>query len=209
MNRAEPTDDGLRTSMSKFLLPQVRGKCEPVCGFSLLLFTTESWLFFATDGIVLPTTCMNQPSGSIKRRILVVDDEVFVCEAIKMMLGFDGHSVETAANGAEGLEKFENGKYDVIFTDFAMPVMQGDRFAAAIKERSPTQPVIMLSAHGTMLLATGKQLPGVDLILEKPFRLDTLRHAIEKVLSAAPEKMTTSPTGDPAGRSAAKSGSTR
>jgi DNA-binding NtrC family response regulator len=138
-----------------------------------------------------------------------VDDEVFVCEAIKMMLGFDGHLVETASNGAEGLVKFENGKYDVIFTDFAMPVMQGDKFAAAIKERSPKQPVIMLSAHGSMLLATGKQLPGVDMILEKPFRLDTLRQAIEKVLSVSPETVATGGTTELLEPAATKAGSAR
>src|SRR5262249_3014293 len=55
-----------------------------------------------------------------KRRILVVDDEPFVCEAVKMMLAFDGHSVETACSGKEALALFENDKFDVVITDFAM-----------------------------------------------------------------------------------------
>src|SRR5206468_12229838 len=56
-----------------------------------------------------------------QRRILVVDDEPFVCDALKMMLTFDGHIVETASNGKEALAMFEVGKFDLIITDFAMP----------------------------------------------------------------------------------------
>src|SRR5205809_7329531 len=82
-----------------------------------------------------------------KRRILVVDDEPFVCEAVKMMLAFDGHAVETACSGKEALALFENGKFDVVITDFAMPTMKGDELAAAIKARSPTQPVVMITAY--------------------------------------------------------------
>ena len=45
---------------------------------------------------------MKSPA-KVKRRILVVDDEPMVCEAVEMMLTFDGHSVKTATSGAEAL----------------------------------------------------------------------------------------------------------
>src|SRR5437870_372298 len=69
-------------------------------------------------------------------RILVVDDEPFVCDAVKMMLNFDGHVVETASNGKEALALFEKGKFDLVITDFAMPSMKGDELAAEIKARA-------------------------------------------------------------------------
>ena len=70
-----------------------------------------------------------------KLRILVVDDEPFVCDAVKMMLTFDGHFVETASNGKDALGMFQVGKYDLIITDFAMPSMKGDALAMEIKAR--------------------------------------------------------------------------
>ena len=117
-----------------------------------------------------------------KKRILVVDDEPFVCDAVKMMLTFDGHEVSTANDAKEALKVFETGKFDLVVTDFAMPGMKGDELAAAIKARSPRQPVMMITAYTEMLQSSGKQLPGVDFLVSKPFLLEHLRAAISTVL---------------------------
>ena len=114
-------------------------------------------------------------------RILVVDDEPFVCDAVKMMLNFDGHTVETASNGKEALELFDKGKFDLVITDFAMPSMKGDELAAAIKARSPNQPVVMITAYAEMLQSAGHPLKSVDFVISKPFLLENLREAIAKV----------------------------
>src|SRR5258705_13219996 len=116
-----------------------------------------------------------------RKHILVVDDEPFVCDAVKMMLDFDGHIVETAHSAKDALAMFEEGKFDLIITDFAMPTMKGDELAAAIKARSPNQPVVMITAYAEMLQASGKNMPGVDLVISKPFLLENLRAAIAKV----------------------------
>jgi CheY-like chemotaxis protein len=52
---------------------------------------------------------MPKVSAISRKRILVVDDEPFVCDAVKMMLDFDGHNVETAHNAREALAIFEEG----------------------------------------------------------------------------------------------------
>lgn len=114
------------------------------------------------------------------RHILVVDDEPFVCDAVKMMLEFDGHSVTAANSGKEALALFDQGKYDVVITDFAMPVMKGDELAAAVKARVPGQPVVMITAYAEMLKASKNPLTGVDFVISKPFLLENLREAIEK-----------------------------
>jgi CheY-like chemotaxis protein len=114
-------------------------------------------------------------------RILVVDDEPFVCDAVKMMLAFDGHAVETANSGAQALAILEEGKFDLVITDFAMPLMKGDELAAAIKARNPKQPVIMITAYAEMLQSSGNPLPGVDFMISKPFLLENLREALAKV----------------------------
>jgi CheY-like chemotaxis protein len=115
------------------------------------------------------------------RRILVVDDEPFVCDAVKMMLAFDGHSVETANSAAEALALFEKEEFDLVITDFAMPTMKGDALAAEIKARKPKMPVVMITAYAEMLQSNSQNLPGVDCLISKPFLLENLRAAIAKV----------------------------
>ena len=114
-------------------------------------------------------------------RILTVDDVPDVCEAVKAMLAFDGHVVETAGSGKEALAMFERNKYDLIFVNYVMPVMEGDELAAAIKARDPGQLVVMLTARADMLRRRPTPLKHVDLILDKPFTLADLREAIAKV----------------------------
>ena len=115
-------------------------------------------------------------------RILVVDDEPAVGDAIKMMLKFDGHAVQTASGSKEALSLLEQDKFDLIITDYSMPGMKGDELAAVIKQRLPHQPIIMISAYAEMLKSSGNSLAGVDGIISKPFLLADLRKAIAEVL---------------------------
>jgi two-component system OmpR family response regulator len=113
------------------------------------------------------------------RRILVVDDEPYVCDAVRMMLAFDGHQVETAGSGKDALTLFAKGKYDVVITDYAMPAMKGDELALAIKSIAPEQPIVLITAYAEMLKSAETPLTGVDSIVSKPFLLENLREAIE------------------------------
>ena len=110
-------------------------------------------------------------------RILVVDDEALVCESIGLLLAYDGHRVETASSGEEALARFDRGQFDLVFTDFCMPGMKGDELAAAIKDRAPDKPVILLTAF-----PPAYKVPAIDLVITKPFYLSTLREAVETVM---------------------------
>jgi CheY-like chemotaxis protein len=115
-----------------------------------------------------------------QRRILVVDDEPLICDAVRMLLDFDGHAVETAHSAKEALTMLEKGKFDLVITDFEMPIMKGDELAIAIKARDPKQPVVMITAYAEMLQASGNPLTGIDFVISKPFLLENLREAIAK-----------------------------
>ncbi len=115
-----------------------------------------------------------------RKKILVVDDEPLVSNAVKMMLTFDGHDVVTASHGKEALALFEQDKFDLVITDYAMPGMKGDELAAAIKSRVPGQPVILITAYAEMLKTSNVPLGAVDYIISKPFLLEDLRTAINK-----------------------------
>lgn len=113
------------------------------------------------------------------KRLLLVDDEPSVRGSFRMMLEIDDHAVTEANNGAEALDLFTKGQFDLVATDFEMPVMKGNELAVRIKQAAPKQPILMLTAYGKEL---GDPKNPVDGILSKPFTLDDLRRAIAKLL---------------------------
>jgi CheY-like chemotaxis protein len=113
-------------------------------------------------------------------RILLVDDEPSVRGMLCMMLNLDGHSVTEADDGAEALDLFTKGQFDLVATDFEMPVMKGNELAVRIKKLAPKQPILMITGCEKEL---GDSENLVDGILNKPFTLDNLRGAIAKLLS--------------------------
>ncbi len=114
------------------------------------------------------------------RHVLVVDDEPLVCDAVRMLLAFDGHIVQTAHSARDALALFEPGKFDVVITDFEMPDMKGDELAGQIKARDPKQAVVMITAYSEMLRESGTPLGAVDFMIGKPFLLENLREALAK-----------------------------
>ncbi len=120
-----------------------------------------------------------KPAATIApKRILVVDDEKHVCDAVRMLLEFDKHQVVTTGNGAYALELLATGSFDVVFIDYLMPGMRGDELAAKIKILTPGQPVVMITAYAEVLQSSRTPLPGVDYLVPKPFLLENLREAI-------------------------------
>ncbi|MGB8168970.1 MAG: response regulator [Chthoniobacteraceae bacterium] len=115
-------------------------------------------------------------------RILVVEDEPLVREVLAVYLEEDAHDVVLAVNGRIGLEQFRTvGPFDLVMTDRAMPEMNGDQLAVEIKKLNPQQPIILLTGFGDLMIGSGEQPPGVDLVVSKPFTLAALRSAMSKV----------------------------
>jgi len=126
------------------------------------------------------------PKAKQAWEILVVDDEPSVCKAIKMMLEHDGHKVQMANSGSEALVLLEQRRFDLVTTDFSMSEMNGDELAAAIKERLPNQPILMISGNAAREQSVGNPLLAVDLVMNKPFSLEDLRKAIDYFKSKLP-----------------------
>ena len=113
------------------------------------------------------------------RHALIVDDKPLVREMVSTYLGIEGYTFETAANGQEGLAKFNAGKFDLVITDRIMPDMDGAQLASAIKHISPNTPIIMLTA------TPPTDTPAdVDIVLEKPVTLATFSNAIRTLVPA-------------------------
>jgi len=125
-----------------------------------------------------------QAAGALERplHILVVEDEPLVREVIEIYLREDQHDIQTACNGREGLEKYRAGTFDVVLTDRAMPEVNGDILAAEIKKINPRQPVVLLTGFGDLMSGAGEKPEGVDLIVSKPFTLNSLREALTRAI---------------------------
>jgi CheY-like chemotaxis protein len=126
---------------------------------------------------------MEETLKATRYQILVVDDEPSVCKAIKMMLKYYGHEVQTAGNGVAALALYEIGQFDLIITDYLMPEMKGDQLVTQIRQCQPRQRIIMITAFADDFNGCKKSTGGVDLVLTKPFTLEELRTGIAKVMN--------------------------
>ncbi len=117
------------------------------------------------------------------KRILLVEDEEPLRASLRMMLELDGHQVTEASNGAEALKLFTIGDFDLVMTDFEMPVMEGNELAASIKLLAPSVPILMVTASER---ARGDLDNPVDALLSKPLTVPGLRCALGKLLAAQP-----------------------
>ncbi len=116
-------------------------------------------------------------------RVLVVEDEPLTLKVLSEYLVGDGHTVETATTGREGVERFQAGRFDLVMTDMAMPGMSGDHLAHLIKQAAPHTPVMLVTGFGESMNAAGERPEGVDLIVNKPVTLTALRQAVAKVMA--------------------------
>jgi signal transduction histidine kinase/ActR/RegA family two-component response regulator len=128
-------------------------------------------------------------------RILLVDDEPRLLQALCEALEADGHQVQTANGGQAGIDAFFVAKlsgapFMVVITDLGMPHMDGSQVAAAIKASAPETTVWMLTGWGQRLAATGESPPNVDRVLSKPPNLRELR----EMLASRRERTQVSPT---------------
>jgi PAS domain S-box-containing protein len=120
-------------------------------------------------------------------RVLLVEDEPQVCDIEAEYLRGDGHFVETAADGCQGLKRFKAGHFDVVVADRAMPEMNGDQMTEAIKQISPGTPVVLVTGFADMPMDDVEAKRRPDLVLRKPITQMALRQAIARVLATAPK----------------------
>jgi signal transduction histidine kinase len=114
-------------------------------------------------------------------RILVAEDDDCLRQLISLQIQSMGHIVETAADGNQALEKFNETPFDLILTDLSMPRLNGIALVEAARQVIAEIPVIMLTGFGAMLLPDGERPPGVDILLAKPVTRDNLADAIAHV----------------------------
>jgi two-component system, NtrC family, nitrogen regulation response regulator NtrX len=117
-------------------------------------------------------------------KILVIDDEKSIRNTLKEILEYEGHEVQDAADGLEGLKKIESEKFDIVLCDIKMPKMDGLELLDKIMELQSETPVIMISGHGTIETAVDAIKKGAYDFISKPLDLNrmliTLRNALDR-----------------------------
>lgn len=111
-------------------------------------------------------------------RILVVDDEVAIRQAVNWFLTDSGYLVEEAENGLEALHLVKTNHYDLIILDLKMPYLDGHQLLAAMRENHLRIPVLVVSA-----LENGEKLYQEHGRLVKTFSFPQLKAEVERILS--------------------------
>ena len=115
-------------------------------------------------------------------RILIIDDELTVREALADSLAEDGHAVIQAASGPEGLAQLADGvTVDVVVTDLGMPEMTGWDVARAVRTRHPGLPVGLITGWAVALEISDEERRGVDFLIAKPYTMEALRAAFAPI----------------------------
>ena len=108
------------------------------------------------------------------KSVLIIDDELQICESISMILEYEGYAVEFTTSAKEGLEKFSSTDFSAVLLDIQMPEMNGFEVLKRIKEQKQSSSVIIISAHGSVENAIKATRLGAFDFLEKPIDRDKL-----------------------------------
>lgn len=115
--------------------------------------------------------------------LLVVDDELAIRESLAVILEDRGHEVNTAADAEEGWALLDQAAYDLILTDLLMPKVDGFEFIKQIREKYGRRiPIIIITAHSTVEIASMAINAGVDDFIIKPFDIRMVTEAVRYVL---------------------------
>ena len=116
----------------------------------------------------------------MKRRILLVDDEVAVLLTLKAVLEISGFDVDTAASGREGKHKLRSREYHMVITDMRMENDEAGREVIAAARTAPYHPAVALLTAFPVAEEDFEQM-GADKMLVKPMHTKVLLQQIEKL----------------------------
>jgi two-component system response regulator VicR len=119
---------------------------------------------------------------SDKVKILIVDDEPLIRDALAFKLTKAGYTVETADDGEKAIEKIDNEKYDIVISDVMMPFISGFELLKILKERGSQAPVLLLTSLNSENAVLKDFDLGADDYMTKPFSPEELSSRIKKML---------------------------
>ena len=119
----------------------------------------------------------------MSQRILIIDDEAGIRQAIKQILDFEGYEVRAASSGGEGLTLYPEFRPHVVFLDVKMAGLDGLETLTRLRELDPASAVVMISGHATIATAVDATQRGAFDFLEKPLDADRLLVTVRNALA--------------------------
>ena len=113
-------------------------------------------------------------------RILVVDDEPHARKTLTVILERAGYEAESADNGREATKMLSKSIYNLVFSDFRMPDVDGMQVLHALNKVQPDTPLIMITAHGTIENAASAMHQGASDYITKPYNAEELLIRVER-----------------------------
>ena len=120
--------------------------------------------------------------------ILTIEDDSAIRRGIVDSLQFNGYRVIESGDGIEGLTRATESEYDLLLLDLALPGLSGFEILKQVRQRRPTQPVIILTAKGDESDRVRGLKQGADDYVVKPFSVKELMARVEAVLRRSPER---------------------
>jgi len=118
----------------------------------------------------------------MREKILVIDDDEKITSMLRRSLAFEGYTVETASDGAEGLRKMLKEEPDLVVLDVMMPHVDGWEVCRRIRESRSDVPILMLTAKDDVSDKVKGLDLGADDYLVKPFALEELLARVRSLL---------------------------
>ncbi len=115
--------------------------------------------------------------------ILVIEDDTTMREGIQTVLEKEGFKVYSAVDGLEGTRFFHEHKPNLVITDLRLPGKSGMHLLREFQEKSPSVPIILISAYGTVDLAVNALKSGAKDFIAKPFSIDELKSKVFQIIS--------------------------
>lgn len=115
-------------------------------------------------------------------KILIVDDEPLIRDALVFKLSRDGFEVRTAEDGEKAIEAIDQEDFDVIISDIMMPFISGFELLKILKERGTKSPILMLTSLNSDTAENQAYDLGADDYVTKPFNPKDLTERIKKLL---------------------------
>ena len=119
--------------------------------------------------------------------VLIVEDDVALCEALNDTLELEGYRVQTAKNGTEAMSLLGKHGFRLVVSDVQMPVMDGLALLQNMQQQYEQLPVLLMTAYGTIPKAVEAMQAGAADYLIKPFEAKTLVEKVNALMIAAPQ----------------------
>jgi DNA-binding NtrC family response regulator len=117
-----------------------------------------------------------------KGRLLVVDDEPAICEALRVGLSTEGHLVQTADSAIQAIAELEKQEFDVVLADLTLPRVSGLELLDHIKRSWPGVEVIVVTGQGSIATAVDAIKRGAYHYVTKPVTIDEILHLVAQAL---------------------------